>query len=418
MENPQEFNGLERRLQKQEVFVNNFQYYTPTRVVFGKGAEEETGALVASYKCKKVLVHFGGQSAVKSGLLDRIYASLDAAGVSYISFGGVVPNPRLSKIHEGIALAKKEGVDFILAVGGGSVIDSAKAIGYGIETEGEVWDIYTGNKKPAGCTPIGCVLTISAAGSEMSDSSVITNEEGWVKIGYSNSISRMKFAVMNPELTFSLPAYQVACGCTDIIMHTLERWFDPKRTDSELTDGIAAALIRTVIHNAAILKKNPSDYNAAAEVMWAGSLSHNDLTGCGGSGGDWSVHQIEHELSGMFDVAHGAGLAAVWGTWARYVYKSLPKRFAKLGKDVFGVAYTDNAGDAETEKAALEAIEKTEGFFKSIDMPISISGLGVKVTDEQIKELASKATFQGKRKLGSFRPLDTQDLEKIYTAAR
>ena len=398
--------------------MNNFQYYTPTKVVFGRGAENETGALVAELKCRKALVHYGSQSAVKSGLVDRICASLDAAGVAYAKLGGVVPNPRLSKIHEGIELCRKEGVDFLLAVGGGSVIDSAKAIGYGLASGGEVWDIYEQKRKPAGCTPIGCVLTISAAGSEMSDSSVVTNEDGWIKRGYSNDISRLKFAVMNPELTFTLPAYQVASGCTDIMMHTMERWFDPKRTDSELTDAIAAELLKNVMRNALILKNDPRNYNAAAEVMWAGSLSHNGLTNCGGGGGDWSAHQIEHELSAMFDVAHGAGLSAVWGSWARYVYKALPKRFALYAREVFGVPYAESASDAETEKACVAGIEKTEAFFKSIDMPISINGLGIKATDEQIKEMAKKCSFNGTRKLGSFRQLGAADLEKIYTAAR
>ncbi|MDR3284951.1 MAG: iron-containing alcohol dehydrogenase [Treponema sp.] len=398
--------------------MNNFQYYTPTRVVFGKDAESQVGELVASLNCKKTLVHFGGQSAKKSGLLDRIFKSLDASGVSCVSLRGVVPNPRLSKVHEGIELCRKEGVDFILAVGGGSVIDSAKAIGYGLASEGEVWDFYLRKRAPTGCTPIGCVLTISAAGSEMSDSSVITNEDGWIKRGYSNDLCRLKFAIMNPALTFTLPWFQVASGATDIMMHTMERWFDPKRTDSELTDYIAAGLIKTVMRNALILKNDPQNYNAAAEVMWASSLSHNGLTNCGGGGGDWSTHQIEHELGGMFDVAHGAGLAAVWGSWARYVYKALPKRFALFGRDIFGLPCASSAPDSETNKAALAAIEKTEAFFQSIDMPTAISGLGVAMTEEQIKELAWKCSFCGSRKLGAFMPLDTPDLEAIYRAAK
>jgi alcohol dehydrogenase YqhD (iron-dependent ADH family) len=391
--------------------MNNFQYYAPTRVVFGKDTEKEVGALTASFGCKKALVHYGGKSAVESGLLDRVYKSLDESGVSYVSLGGVAPNPRLSKIHEGVTLYKKEGFDFILAIGGGSVIDSAKAIGYGAISGGEVWDFYEQKRVPTGCLSIGCVLTIAAAGSEMSNSSVVTNDDG-LKRGYVNDLCRLKFAVMNPELTFTLPAYQVACGCVDIIMHTLERWVDPKRTDSELTDCIAVALIKTVMRNALILKDNPRDYNAAAEIMWAGSLSHNGLTGCGGSGGDWSTHQIEHELSGMFDVAHGAGLSAVWATWARYVYKSLLPRFAKLGTEVFGLAV-----DSEENTARL-AIDKMDAFFKSINMPTSIHELGVALTEEQAKELAFKCSFFGKRKLGSFYPLDIPDLEAIYRKAK
>ncbi|MDR0412056.1 MAG: iron-containing alcohol dehydrogenase [Treponema sp.] len=391
--------------------MNNFQYYAPTQVVFGKDTENEVGALTASFGCKKALVHYGGKSAVESGLLDRVYRSLDENGVPYVSLGGVMPNPRLSKIHEGIALCKREGIDFILAVGGGSVIDSAKAIGYGVVNDGEVWDFYEQKRIPSACLPIGCVLTIAAAGSEMSDSSVITNDEG-IKRGYVNKVCRLKFAVMNPELTFTLPVYQVACGCVDIIMHTLERWLDPKRVDSELTDSIAVVLMKTVMRNALILKDIPHDYNAAAEIMWAGSLSHNGLTGCGGSGGDWSTHQIEHELSGMFDVAHGAGLSAVWAVWARYVYKSLPSRFAKLGAEVFGVSSNNE------EKTALFAIDSMEAFFRSINMPTSIHELGVDLTEEQIKELAFRCSFSGKRKLGSFHPLDIPDLEAIYRKAK
>jgi alcohol dehydrogenase YqhD (iron-dependent ADH family) len=393
--------------------MNNFQYYAPTRVVFGKDAENQAGVLSASSGCRKALVHYGGKSAIQSGLLDRVYRSLDQSQVPYISLGGVAPNPRLSKVHEGIALCEKENVDLILAVGGGSVIDSSKAIGYGVASGGEVWDFYERQRAPSACLPIGCVLTIAAAGSEMSDSSVITNDIiGGVKRGYSNDLCRPKFAMMNPELTFTLPAYQSACGHADIVMHTLERWFDPKRTDTELTDGIAVALMKTVMRNALILKKNPRDYNAVAEVMWAGSLSHNGITGCGGSGGDWSTHQIEHELSGMFDVAHGAGLAAVWATWARYVYKSLPSRFAKLGVDLFGIV------DEDEEKLALLAIDRMEAFFKSINMPTSIRELGLDLTEAQVKELAFRCSFSGTRKLGSFHPLDLADLEAIYRTAR
>jgi alcohol dehydrogenase YqhD (iron-dependent ADH family) len=398
--------------------MNNFQYYTPTRVVFGRDTEKQVGTLVASYQCKKALVHYGGGSAQKSGLLDRVYASLKEAGVNYVTLGGVTPNPRLSLVRQGIELCKKEGVDFILAVGGGSVIDSSKSIGYALASGVDVWDIFTRTVVPTACTPIGVVLTIAAAGSEMSDSTVLTNEDGWKKRGYANSICRPKFAILNPELTFTLPAYQVASGCADIMMHTMERWFDPKRDESELTDSIAASLLKTVMHNALILKSDPCNYNAAAEVMWAGSLSHNGLTDCGGGGGDWSTHQIEHELSGMFDVAHGAGLAAVWSTWARYVWQKLPERFVRYGRDVFGIPCKIDANEAEIAQVVSQAIEKTEAFFASIAMPTKISGLGITITDEQVKELAWKCTFMGTRKVGSFYPLDASDLEKIYAAAK
>ena len=294
--------------------MENFNYYTPTRVVFGRGTENQTGELVKQQGCRKVLVHYGGNSAKKSGLLDRIFRSLEEAGIDYVSLGGVVPNPRLSLVYEGIELCKKKQVDFILAVGGGSVIDSAKAIGYGMANEGDVWDFYEGKRQATACMPIGAVLTISAAGSEMSNSSVITNENGWLKRGYNTDYCRPKFAVMNPELTMTLPKYQTASGCVDIMMHTMERYFN-QSDNMELTDGFSEHLIRTVMKNAKILMEHPDDYNARAEVMWAGSLSHNGLMGCGTDGGDWASHQLEHELGGMFDVAHGAGLAAVWSSW-------------------------------------------------------------------------------------------------------
>ncbi|MDR0526945.1 MAG: iron-containing alcohol dehydrogenase [Spirochaetaceae bacterium] len=394
--------------------MNNFYYYTPTKVVFGKNSELETGRLVAGFGGKRVLLHFGGASAKKSGLLDKVCASLKEAGLSFVELGGVVPNPRLSKVREGIALCEKEGVDFILAIGGGSVIDSAKAIGFGLFNKGDVWDFYSKKREPKGSIPAACVLTIAATGSEMSDSSVITNEEGALKRGCNSDYSRLKFAIMNPELTFTLPWFQKASGAADIIMHTLERWFDNERKSSELTDAISVSVIKTVMQNIIKIKKEPSNYDAAAELMWAGSLSHNGLTNCGGSpgrGGDWACHQLEHELGGMFDVAHGAGLCAVWGSWARFVSKENPWRFAALARELFSV----NANEAE---AAKLCIEKFEAFFVSIDMPVNISGLGVSLSKEQIKELAWKCSFFGTRKPGAYRPLDIADMETIFSMAK
>ena len=377
----------------------NFEYYTPTRVVFGKNSEKETGRLIKAQDCKKVLIHYGGKSAKKSGLLDRVCESLDEEGVEYVMLSGVVPNPHLSLVREGIELCKKEGVDFILAVGGGSVIDSSKAIGYGVANEGDVWDFYDEVREPQGCLPIGAILTIAAAGSEMSDSSVITNEEGWLKRGYSNDHCRCKFAILNPELTYSLPAYQTQCGCVDILMHTMERYLN-SGDNMELTDGISEALMRTVIKNAKILKDDPENYDARAEVMWAGSLSHNGLTGCGTDGGDWASHQIEHELGGMFDVAHGAGLSAVWGSWARYVYKDSIDRFVKFAENVLQVESKENK-----EQTAIAGIEAMEAFYRSVDMPTSISELGIQVTDAQIEELAEKCSFFGRRTVGCVKVL-------------
>ena len=291
----------------------NFEYYTPTKIAFGRGVESRTGELARAFGAHKALIHYGGKSALASGLIGRIKASLDAAGVAHVELGGVVPNPHLGKVREGIELAKREGVDFLIAVGGGSVIDSAKAIGYGAaEPDHDVWELYddAGTRKPAKCLPIGAVLTIAAAGSEMSSSSVITDEKTGLKRSCKSDLSRPRFAVMDPELTVTLPDFQTQSGCADILMHTMERWFNASGT-LELTDAIAAGLMKTVMKNARILRDHPDCYEARAEVMWASSLSHNGLTGCGSDGGDWAVHKIEHELGGMFDVTHGAGLAAV-----------------------------------------------------------------------------------------------------------
>lgn len=391
--------------------MQNFNYYAPTRVVFGKGSENEVGKLIKEQNCKKVLVHYGGGSVIRSGLIDRVYTSLEAEGIAYTTLGGVVPNPRLSKVREGIELCQREGVDFILAVGGGSVIDSSKAIGYGLTNEGDVWDFYTKKRTATACLPIGTILTIAAAGSEMSDSSVITNEDGWIKRGYSSNYCRCKFAILNPELTYTLPDYQTQSGCVDIMMHTMERYLNHS-TNMEMTDGISEALICTVMKNSRILKQDPTNYEARAEVMWAGSLSHNGLTGCGTDGGDWASHQLEHELGGMFDVAHGAGLAAVWGSWARYVYKDRADRFAKLAENVLMVPHDDNL-----EKTALAGIEAMEDYYRSVDMPTSLRELGIEPTEEQIQELADKCSFQNTRTIGKVKVLNREDIAKIYRMA-
>ncbi|MDF2597119.1 MAG: iron-containing alcohol dehydrogenase [Clostridia bacterium] len=392
--------------------MKNFNYYTPTKVVFGKDTEQQVGKLVKEQGSKKVLIHYGGQSAEKSGLLERICASLEAASIDYVTLGGVVPNPRLSKVYEGISLCKKEEVDFILAVGGGSAIDSAKAIAYGLAYEGDVWDFYDRKATAQACYPLGAVLTLSAAGSEMSDSSVITNEEGWLKRGYSSDLSRCKFAIMNPELTYTLPAYQTACGATDIMMHTMERYFTLEK-DTALTDVLCEELLKTVMDSAKTALKNPTDYNARAQIMWAGSLSHNGLTGCG-TVGDWASHQLEHELGGMFDVAHGAGLAAVWGSWARYVYKEDISRFVQFAVNVMGC--TNDF--AHPEKTAIAGIEAMEDFYRSIGMPTSVSEMGIDMTEAQMKEMALKCSFQNKRTVGNFKVLTTEDMEAIYRMAK
>lgn len=392
--------------------MNRFEYFAPTKVVFGKETELEVGRLVKEQGSTKVLVHFGGESARKSGLLDRIGQSLSEAGIGYVMLGGVKPNPRLSLAREGIELGRKEGVDFLLAVGGGSVIDSTKCIGYGLANEGDVWDFYDRKRAAKGCMPIGAVLTIAAAGSEMSRSCVMTNEDGWLKRGYSTDYARCRFAVMNPELTYTLPAYQTASGCVDILMHTMERYFHTGE-DTMLVDGMAEALLKTVMYNARILMKEPENYDARAQVMWAGSLSHNGLLSCG-MAEDWASHQLEHELSGMFDVAHGAGLAAVWGSWARYVYQDKPVRFAQYAERVLGISMDYD----HPERTALAGIEATEQFFRELGMPVRIHELGIDLTEEQIQELAEKCSFFGKRTVGGFRVLQKEDMANIYRMAK
>lgn len=391
--------------------MNNFTYYTPTKVIFGKDTENQVGDMVKAQMCKKVLLHYGTGSVKRTGLLDRIKKSLDEEKINYIELGGAVPNPRLSLVYKGIELAKKEGVDFILAVGGGSAIDSAKAIGYGVANEGDVWDFYDRKRTPQACLPIGVVLTIAATGSEMSDSSVITKDEGGIKRGCNSDLCRPVFAIMNPELTMTLPDYQTSCGCTDILMHTMERYFTSKG-NMEITDSIAEGLMRTVILNAKILAKDSKNYDARAEVMWAGSLSHNGLTGCGNGGNDFATHGLEHEIGGMFDVAHGAGLAALWGSWARYVYKDCLPRFYRFAIKVMNVP--DNGSK---EEIALKGIEKTEEFFREINMPTSMSELGIHPTDEQLKELAHRCSIAAGGSKGSAKVLHEADMLAIYKMA-
>ncbi len=388
----------------------NFDYCAPTKVVFGKGTEARVGELVREQQGKKVLVHYGSKSARASGLLDRICASLSQAGIGYVTLGGVVPNPRLSKVYEGIDLCRREGVDFILAVGGGSVIDSAKAISYGLSHDFDVWDLFEGKAKATAFKPLGVVLTIAAAGSEMSWSTVITKEEGWLKRPYNDDIARPKFAIMNPELTYSLPEYQTMSGCVDILMHTMERYFTTVDT-MDLTDRIAEALMRTVMENAHVLRRDPHNYKARAEVMWASSLSHNGLTGLGATA-DWVSHRLEHELSGMFDVAHGAGLAAVWGSWARYVFKTKAARFAQ-----FAVRVLDVQEASDEEVTALKGIEAMESFFRSIGMPTNIHELGYDLTDEQVKELAHKC-YVANGTMHGFRDIAEEDMARIFAMAR
>lgn len=393
--------------------MKDFNYYAPTDVALGKDVEERIAQKIRQYGGTKVLLHYGGKSAERSGLLGKVRQQLTEAGIPFVELGGVVPNPRVSLVREGIELCRREGIDFLLAVGGGSVIDSCKAIGYGLCYDGDVWDIYSRKAPATACMPIGVVLTIPASGSEMSDSSVITNEELRLKIGYSSNLCRPKFAIMNPCRTFTLPAYQTACGATDIMMHTMERYFT-QVDDMTLIDNIAEALLRTVMDSAPKVLAQPDNYRERAQLMWAGSLSHNDLTG-DRAYADFASHQLEHEISAIFDVAHGAGLAAIWGSWARYVYKQNVQRFVRFAVNVMHVEndYT------QPEATALAGIEATERFFASIGMPVNMTQLiGREVTDAEIDEMATKCSHNKGRKIGAFMPLGYDDMVAIYKLAR
>lgn len=389
-----------------------YKYFTPTKVIFGKGAEDQVGALLKESGARRVLLHYGGGSVQRSGLLDKVKATLAAEQIAYAELGGVVPNPRLSLVRQGIALMKQEQLDFILAIGGGSVVDSAKAIGYGAANEGDVWDFYEHTRQPKASTPLGVILTLAATGSEMSDSSVITNEDGWKKRGCNSDLCKAKFAILNPELTLTVPPYQTACGCTDILMHTLERYFTAVPTLA-LTDRIAEGLMKTVMENARILNQDPLNYNARAEMLWANSLSHNGLTGFGSDGGDWVCHPMEHELSGLWDVAHGAGLAALWGSWARYTLKYNLPRFHKLAVNVM-----DIKDEGTPENVALQGIEAVEAFFRSIHMPTSLKELGISPTEQELDILSEKyaAAVGGSR--GSALKIGRKEAREIYVLAK
>ena len=392
--------------------MKDFNFYAPTRVVFGRESEAKLPELIRQYGGTKVLIHYGGGSARRYGLLDKVEQMLQEAGIDFVELGGVVPNPLLSKVREGIALCRREGVDFILAVGGGSVIDSSKAIGYGVPYEGDVWDFWDNKAVPQTAMPIGVVLTIPAAGSEMSSSTVITQDEGMLKRGFNSDLCRCKFAIMNPERTYTLPPYQTAAGATDIMMHTMERYFS-KYEDATLTDAIAEALLRTVKDAAFEVLKNPENYRNRANIMWASSLSHNDLTECG-TEKDFAVHKLEHELSGLFGVTHGAGLAALWGSWARYVMDKHVSRFVKFAVNVMGV--TNDFTDPRA--TALRGIEAIEHFFQQIGMPTSIPALiGRKATDEEIETLVAKCSRGGKMNIGAMEVLNSADMAAIYRLA-
>lgn len=383
----------------------NFTFSNTTKMIFGKGVETQVGKEAAAWG-KKVLLHYGGGHIVQSGLKDRVVESLEQAGLEIVEFGGAQPNPRLSLVQEGIALARKEQIDLILAVGGGSAIDSAKAIAIGVPYDGDVWDFYAGKAKAEESVPVGVVLTIPAAGSESSSSSVVTNEDGWQKVGYGALVMRPKFALLNPELTYTLPAYQTACGVADMMAHIMERYFTLE-ADVGFGDHLCEGAMRSILQEAPKAISEPENYGARANIMWAGTIAHNDILGVGRSE-DWASHNIEHELSALYDIAHGAGLAIVFPAWMKYVYKQDLDRFVQFAVRVFGVEQDFH----NSEHTILEGIRRLEDFFRRIGLPTTLAEAGIAA--DRLAEMAAKATHGDTITLGNFMPLGQRDVLAIY----
>jgi len=388
--------------------MNNFSFQNATKIIFGKGTEENVGEETKLHS-DKVLLHYGGGSIKQSGLYDRVTASLKKSGVAFVELSGVKPNPRLSLVKEGIKICRDNGINFILAVGGGSVIDSAKAIAVGVPYSGDVWDFYDGKGTPKEALKVATVLTIPAAGSESSPSSVISDDEKQLKRGLTVEIIRPVFSIMNPELTYTLPAYQTACGAADIMAHIMERYFT-NTTDVELTDRLCEAAMKTMINNVPQVLKKPDDYASRADVMWTGCVAHNDILGTGREG-DWGSHMIEHEISAIYDVAHGAGLAVVFPAWMKYVYKHNVSRFVQFASRVFNV----EIDFYNPEKTALEGIRRLEMFFESIGLPVRLSQMNIK--NDKISEMAAKSTQKDSFAVGNFVKLKTSDVAEILKLA-
>lgn len=387
--------------------MNNFQFHSPTDFVFGKGTENETGYYIKKNGGTNVLLHFGGGSAVRSGLLDRVKKSLDKENITYTELGGVQPNPRDTLVYKGIELCREKDIDFILAVGGGSVIDSAKAIAMGVPYEGDFWDFYSG-KKPETALPIATVLTIAAAGSEGSGDSVITKEDGGLKRGAGSDLIRPKFSIMNPELTCTLPTYQTACGATDIMAHVFERYFT-NTTEVEITDRLCEAVLLTMIKETPRAIADPSNYDARANIMWAGTVAHTNIIGVGREQ-DWNSHGIEHELSALYDCAHGAGLAVIMPAWMEFVYKHNALRFAQAAVRIWGCQMDFE----QPENTAREGIKRFRSFLHSIGMPMTFAELGAR--EEDIPLLVEKFGI-GDGITGGFMKLSSDDITKIYQIA-
>ena len=388
--------------------MNNFTFYSPTYFVFGKGTQHEAGHYVKRFGGSKVLIHFGGGSVKRTGLYDDICRSLEKHGIEYISLGGAQPNPRSGLVYEGIELCRKEKVDFVLAVGGGSTIDSAKAIAAGTVYDGDFWDFYEG-KPVEKALPIATVLTIPAAGSEGSPDSVITHEDGMRKRGATGEAYRPIFSILNPELTFTLPKYQIACGVCDIMAHVLERYFTPTE-DVETTDRLCEALLCALIEEAPKAVANPEDYGAQANIMWAGMVAHNNIVGVGRRQ-DWSTHNIEHELSALYDCAHGAGLAVIFPAWMRYVMKNDIMRFAQLASRVFGISVNFH----NPEETALRMIERLKQFWSSLGLPVSFKEVGAKAED--IDFMAEHISYEDDGCIGGFMRLNAERVKEIYRLA-
>ena len=398
---------MENNLTDGGYIMNDFIFQNGTRIIFGKNTENQVG-LETSQFSKKVLLHYGGGSIKKSGLYDTIKQALESQHIEVFELGGVKPNPRVSLVREGVSLCKENNIAFILAVGGGSVIDSAKAIAAGANYDGDVWDFFNGEAQVTDCLPIGVVLTIPAAGSETSSGTVITNEDGWLKRSALHPAMRPKFAILNPELSYTLPTYQTACGITDMMSHILERYFTTDK-NVDLTDRLCEATLKSIINNAPKVLEEPNNYDARAEIMWAGTIAHNDLLGTGRTG-DWASHDIEHEISGIYDIAHGAGLAIIFPAWMKYVYQHDVNRFVQFANRVWDVEIDLN----NLEQTALEGIKRTEQFFQAIGMPITLSEVNIR--DEHFVEMAQKATERWP--LGNFKKLHEEDVLNIYKLAQ
>lgn len=400
--------------------MNDFVYYSPTEFIFGRGVTDSVGSHVAARGFKRALLVYGKGSVVRTGTLDRVKKSLAAAGVEAVELAGVRPNPEVGLVREGIALARERDVDFVLPVGGGSTIDCAKAIAFGVPYGGDVWDFFSKKATIAACLPIACVLTIPAAGSEGSNSCVISNDELGMKSGTNSNLFRPQIAFMDPELTFTLPAYQTAAGVTDMIAHVCERYFSGTGSSS-LTDNIATGIIRSLMDEAPVALSDPENYDARANIMWAGTLAHNDIAGCGlsatatGRAGGWESHALEHELS-AFDtsITHGAGLAVVMPAWMRYVWRENPSRFLEFGQQVFGIEPVDDTDEA-IEDAVTATIDELQGFFAELGMPVKLGEFGI-APDDIDKLLPTLKANKGEV-FGGFKKLTMEDAKAIYLSA-